>query len=79
MRSLPSVLLSAVFAFTIMAVGALAPVTPVAAATLAATTTCSNGVDNTPGLGLICEVTIENTITSTGGFPFTLSRQERPL
>lgn len=37
------------------------------AATLAATTTCSNGVDNTGGLGLICEVTIDNTFTATGG------------
>ena len=38
-----------------------------AAATIAATTTCSNGVDNTGGLGLICEVTIVNTITANGG------------
>ena len=37
------------------------------AATLAPTTTCSNGVDDTPGLGLICQVTIINTITPTGG------------
>lgn len=37
------------------------------AATLAATTTCSNGVDDTPGLGLICQVTIINTITTSGG------------
>jgi hypothetical protein len=37
------------------------------AATIAPTTTCSNGVDNTGGLGLICEVTIANTITPTGG------------
>ncbi len=40
---------------------------PVVAGTLAATTTCSNDVDNTPGLGLICEVTIVNTITASGG------------
>src|SRR5665811_1366398 len=38
-----------------------------AATTIAPTTTCSNGVDNTPGLGLICEVTIVNTITASGG------------
>ena len=37
------------------------------AATIAPTTTCSNGVDNTPGLGLICEVTVVNTITASGG------------
>jgi hypothetical protein len=41
--------------------------TSASAATIAPTTTCSNGVDNTPGLGLICEVTVVNTITATGG------------
>jgi hypothetical protein len=40
---------------------------PAAAATIAPTTTCSNGVDDTPGLGLICQVTVVNTITATGG------------
>jgi hypothetical protein len=34
---------------------------------IATTTTCSNGVDNTGGLGLICQVTIVNTITAHGG------------
>ena len=38
-----------------------------AATTIAATTTCSNGVPDTAGLGLICEVTIVNTITASGG------------
>lgn len=38
-----------------------------AATAIAPTTTCSNGVDNTAGLGLICETTIVNRITSTGG------------
>ena len=51
---------------TVLSASALA-VAPVAAATIAPTTTCSNGVDDTPGLGLICEVTIENTITASGG------------
>jgi hypothetical protein len=41
--------------------------TTASAATIAPTTTCSNGVDNTPGLGLICEVTVVNSITATGG------------
>ena len=40
---------------------------PVSAATLAATTTCGNSADNTGGLGVICEVTISNTITASGG------------
>ncbi|MEA2633208.1 MAG: hypothetical protein QOE66_3427 [Chloroflexota bacterium] len=38
-----------------------------AATKIASTTTCSNGVDNTGGLGLICQVTVVNTIRSTGG------------
>ncbi len=38
-----------------------------AATVIAETTTCSNGVPNTAGLGLICEVTIVNTITRSGG------------
>src|ERR1035437_256254 len=39
----------------------------VSAATIAATTTCSNGVANTGGMGLICQVTVVNTITASGG------------
>jgi hypothetical protein len=38
-----------------------------AATTIGSTTSCSNGVDNTGGLGLICQVTIANTFTATGG------------
>lgn len=38
-----------------------------AATTIAPTTTCSNSIDNTGGLGLICEVTVFNSITATGG------------
>jgi hypothetical protein len=57
----------------LVALALLAPLSiittvPVAAAhTIAATTTCSNGVDDTPGLGLICQVTVVNTITGSGG------------
>jgi len=40
---------------------------PAAAATIASVTTCSNGVDDTPGLGVICQVTVVNTITASGG------------
>ncbi|MEX1173117.1 MAG: hypothetical protein WEG56_10960 [Chloroflexota bacterium] len=62
-----SILISAIFAFAIVTAGVITPIQTASAATLAATTTCSNGVDNTGGLGLICEVTIVNTITATGG------------
>jgi hypothetical protein len=48
--------------------GLVSATVPVSAATtIAQTTTCSNGVANTGGLGLICRVTIVNTITPTGG------------
>jgi hypothetical protein len=61
-RSFAVLLTSALLLFA-----SLALATGVTAATIAPTTTCSNGVDNTPGLGLICEVTVVNTITPSGG------------
>ncbi len=61
-------LLPGLLAFAALAAGSLVSTAPASAATtIAATTTCSNGVDNTGGLGLICEVTIVNTFTATGG------------
>jgi hypothetical protein len=67
MRRLLSVLSTGLFAAALL-IGVTLTSAPLAsAATIAATTTCSNGVDNTPGLGLICEVTIDNTITAIGG------------
>ncbi len=47
--------------------GSLALANGATAATMASTTTCSNGVDNTGGLGLICQVSIVNRITASGG------------
>jgi hypothetical protein len=60
-------LASSMLTVSLLTVGALASVPTISAATIAATTTCGNSVDNTPGLGAICETTVENTITSTGG------------
>jgi hypothetical protein len=51
----------------LLLVGSLALATGAIAATAGPTTTCSNGVDDTPGLGLICRVTVVNTITASGG------------
>jgi hypothetical protein len=48
-------------------IGSLGLAIGASAATIAPTTTCSNGVDNTGGLGLICNVTVHNTITAGGG------------
>src|SRR5450830_799812 len=56
------------FAFALLAPISMLTTSPVSAVTLIApTTTCSNNVDDTPGLGLICQVTVVNTITATGG------------
>src|SRR5271157_850780 len=54
-------------AFALLAPASMIAIAPVSAATAGATTTCSNGVDNTGGLGLICQVTVVNTITGSGG------------
>jgi len=60
-------LLGLLFAGGLLLLGSLPLTTSAAAATLAAATTCSNGVDNTGGLGLICNVIVVNTITASGG------------
>jgi hypothetical protein len=65
MRRRFSVVSSGLFALGLLLTSLVA--TPASAATLAQTTTCSNGVDNTGGLGLICQVTIVNRITPIGG------------
>ena len=64
----PLILLaSGLFAVSLLLSGSFSSFEPASAATIASTTRCSNGVDDTPGLGLICQVTIVNTITTHGG------------
>lgn len=67
MRRPLSLLFAGVSAFGLLAATGFSTASPVAAATVAPTTTCSNSIDNTGGLGLICQVTIVNTITASGG------------
>jgi hypothetical protein len=56
--------------------GSLSIAGSVSAATkVAPTTTCANGMDNTGGLGLICQVTVVNTFTSRGGTSRTTVRE----
>ena len=67
-----SLLVPAAMLTAVPVVAAQVAVPPVAVAqvvtsTIGTTTTCSNGADDTPGLGLICDITIANTITGTGG------------
>ena len=59
--------LAVLLACGLLILSTLALASGVVAATIAPTVTCSNNVDTTPGLGLICEVTVVNTITSGGG------------
>jgi hypothetical protein len=60
--------LSILLAVGLLLVGSLATAGGASAANSAGpTTTCSNGVDNTGGLGLICRITVVNTIRGTGG------------
>lgn len=51
----------------LLLLGTLALATGAAAGTIGPTTSCANGIPNTAGLGLICEVTVVNTITAAGG------------
>jgi len=46
-----------------------------AATSVGPTTTCSNGSPNTPGLGLICQVTVVNRITTNGGTASVVVRE----
>lgn len=68
MRRLLSILPIGLLALTFVLGVAVTTAPPASAlTTIAATTTCANGEDNTGGLGIICEVTIDNTITASGG------------
>jgi hypothetical protein len=71
MRRSITILLAGAFLF----LASFALATSADAATIGATTSCSNSVDDTPGLGLICQVTITNTITSTGGSAHVVVRE----
>jgi hypothetical protein len=46
-----------------------------AATNVAPTTTCANGMDNSGGLGLICQTTIVNTFTTNGATSKTTVRE----
>jgi len=63
-----TVLFRGVFAFALLAASLIVTAAPALAAhTIAPTTTCNNGVGGGGGQGVICEVTIVNTITGSGG------------
>ena len=67
MRRSFTLLLPGLFALALLAPATLLTTSPVAAAPLAPVGACSTGVGNAGGQGIICNVTIVNTITATGG------------
>jgi hypothetical protein len=75
MRRHIAFLVSGLFALGLLTAGLVTSPPASAATKVASTTTCSNGVDNTGGLGLICQVTIVNTITRSGGSSRTVVRE----
>jgi hypothetical protein len=63
-----TVLIRALFALALLVPVAIIAASPAAAATtIAPTTTCGSGLGNQGGRGLICEVTVINRITASGG------------
>lgn len=67
MRRPLALFFGALFAFALVVSSSFLTVSPASAASIASTTTCSNGRDNVGGKGLICRVTIVNTIRASGG------------
>jgi hypothetical protein len=67
MRRTLTYLVASLFAFALLTGTSLIAPSPASAAVIAPTTTCGNGQDNTPGLGMICRVYVVNTITPSGG------------
>lgn len=64
MRRPISFLITASFAFALLTAASLSTAAPASAVTIAPTTTCNNALGNG---GAVCEVTVVNTITPTGG------------
>jgi hypothetical protein len=69
MHSLSKILVRGLAAFALLAPAAFIGAAPVAAThTIATTTTCQNNyLTKVAGLGIICETTVVNSITKTGG------------
>jgi hypothetical protein len=75
MRRALAFLASGMFAVALLLSSSPFGASPTAAVTIAPTTKCSNGVDNTAGLGLICQIKVVNTITPTGGWAKVTARE----
>jgi hypothetical protein len=67
MRSLSRNLARGLVALALLAPAAFIGTSPVAAASLTATGACATGIGNAGGQGIICQITIVNTIMTTGG------------
>jgi len=67
MRSLSKQLLKALVALALLAPAAIVGASPVSAAAFSSTGACATGIGNAGGQGIICDITIVNTIMATGG------------
>jgi hypothetical protein len=67
MRSPVTVLLRSLAAFALLAPVSLITTLPVSAAPLSAVGACSTDIGNAGGEGIICQITIVNTVTASGG------------
>jgi hypothetical protein len=67
MRSPVTVLLRSLAAFALLAPVSLIITLPVSAAPLSAVGACSTDIGNAGGEGIICQITIVNTVTASGG------------
>jgi hypothetical protein len=67
MRSQFKILFRGLAALALMAPVSVLAASPVAAAPLSAVGACATGVGNAGGRGIICQITIVNTVTATGG------------
>jgi hypothetical protein len=67
MRRSLKLLVPGLFAFVLLAPASLITTSPVAAAPLSAVGACATGVGNAGGEGIICNISIVNTITAVGG------------
>ena len=67
MRSLPTYLVRGLVALALLGPAAFIGASPVAAASLSAKGACQTGIGNAGGEGIICQITIVNTVLASGG------------
>jgi hypothetical protein len=67
MRRLLSLVFPSLFVVALLAAASFITTSPASAGSFGSTVTCNNALGNGGGEGLVCEVTVVNTITPSGG------------